>query len=321
MNEFLLTFRDYLAAGHSFGKVAVLYGGTSAEREISLRSGKSVIAGLRKQGVDVIPCDIGNNAVEQLVNMAVDRVFIALHGAGGEDGKIQALLDLLRVPYTGSRHTASAIAMDKLRTKQIWQSAGLPTPDFCILSAASNFAEELSTLGGEAFVKPVHEGSSIGMRCVNSAEDLKSAFELANGYDRLVIAERRIKGPEFSVALLNGIALPPIGLQANNEFYDYDAKYESDETRYQCPCNLSMAESEKLKALALTAFTMVGCQGWGRVDVMQNEMGEFYLLEVNTVPGMTDHSLVPMAACAAGMSFGELVCEILMQTVQKRDVD
>lgn len=315
MNEFLLTFRDYLAAGHSFGKVAVLYGGTSAEREISLRSGNAVVTGLRAQGIDVIACDIGDNAVEQIASIAADRVFIALHGAGGEDGKVQALLDLLRIPYTGSRHTASAIAMDKSITKYIWQSGGLPTPEFSILSTASDFARELRLLGGEVFVKPVHEGSSIGMRCVNSADELKSAFEQANQYDSLVIAERRIIGPEFSVALLNGIALPPIGLQASNEFYDYDAKYESDKTRYQCPCDLSVEKSEELQALALRAFKLVGCHGWGRVDVMQDEAGNFYLLEVNTVPGMTDHSLVPIAAAAAGMSFRDLVCEILMQTV------
>jgi len=315
MNTFVATYQNFLASGGDFGRVGVLYGGTSAEREVSLHSGQAVIAGLKAQNVDVVPCDIGSNPVAQLVNLNIDRVFIALHGTGGEDGKIQALLDLMELPYTGSRHMASAIAMNKSMTKLIWEQDRLPTPEYRMLTSASDFSAELEALGGEVFVKPVHEGSSIGMRCVNTLEELVAAYELASGYDREVMIERKVTGPEYSVALLNGQALPPIELQSSNPFYDYEAKYRSSETRYQCPCNLDGKKMKELQTLALRAFELVGCSGWGRVDVMQDESGDFYLLEVNTVPGMTDHSLVPMAAAAAGLSFSELVCEILMQTV------
>lgn len=305
-----------MSSGNSFGRVAVLYGGTSAEREVSLHSGHAVINGLNDQHIDVIGCDIGADPVAQIAELDIDRVFIALHGAGGEDGKIQALLDLMGLPYTGSRHTASAIAMDKSITKLMWKQADLPTPGFSMLNAQSDFAGELAALGGEVFVKPVHEGSSIGMRCASSVGELGEAYDFASKFDGEVMIESKISGPEFSVAILNGQALPPIGLQSHNTFYDYDAKYRSSETSYQCPCNLDAAKMAELKALALTAFNRVGCRGWGRVDVMQDaQSGNFYLLEVNTVPGMTDHSLVPMAAKAAGLSFSELVCEILMQTV------
>jgi len=315
MEQYQVSFRSFLAAGNSFGKVAVLYGGTSAEREVSLRSGRAVAAGLREQGVDVVECDVNENVVAQIASLSFDRAFIALHGTGGEDGRIQGLLDLLGKPYTGSRHAASAVGMDKLTTKQIWLSDGLLTPQYKVVSQSSNFDEVMLELGGEAFVKPVHEGSSIGMRCVATGSELEGAITEALQYDSVVLAERRINGPEFSVGVLNGFALPPVGLQASNAFYDYDAKYHSNDTVYQCPCDLSEEKIQQLRSLALSAFESVGCVGWGRVDVMQDESGDFYLLEVNTVPGMTDHSLVPMAAKAIGMSFSELVCEILYTSV------
>lgn len=310
--------QQFFDSGGSFGRVAVLYGGTSAEREISLRSGAAVAAGLREKQVDVVEIDIGENAIGQLQAETFDRVFIALHGAGGEDGKIQAVLDLMGVPYTGSRHTASAIAMDKLKTKQIWQTLKLPTPGFSVLRNDSEFAGVLAALGGDVFVKPIHEGSSIGMRATNTFEGLKEAYSLAAQYDSQVLVETRIVGAEFSVGLLGGKALPPIKLETDNAFYDYEAKYFSNETRYLCPCGLSEDKTEELKLLAEQAFDAIGCSGWGRVDVMQNKAGDFFLLEVNTVPGMTDHSLVPMAAKAVGMSFSDLVCEILMQTLSDR---
>ncbi|WP_075185863.1 D-alanine--D-alanine ligase [Teredinibacter haidensis] len=309
-------FQHLLNAEEGFGKVAVLYGGTSAEREVSLKSGLAVEKGLQELGIDAKGYDIGGNAVEQLLAIDFDRAFIALHGEGGEDGKIQAVLDLMGKPYTGSRHTASAIAMDKLKTKQIWLSEGLPTPSYRVIDACADMAEVLQSLGGEAFVKPVHEGSSIGMRCVSSPQALAEACVLANQFDSLVMAEQKISGAEFTVAVLNGRALPPVELQTDNTFYDYEAKYESSTTRYNCPCNLSVEKIQELENLAVNAFGAVGCRGWGRVDVMQNQHGDFFLLEVNTVPGMTDHSLVPMAARAAGLSFNELVCEILATTMQ-----
>ncbi|TVZ40001.1 D-alanine-D-alanine ligase [Alteromonadaceae bacterium 2753L.S.0a.02] len=316
-NRYDPKFREYLAAGNSFGRVAVLYGGTSAERDVSLKSGKAISQGLREQGIDVLELDIGVHGVRQILDAEFERAFIALHGAGGEDGKIQALLQLLGIPFTGSLHTASAIAMDKLKTKLIWLSAGIPTPEYTVLNNGDDFDAIISDLGGSVFVKPVHEGSSIGMQEATTAGELAQAFEIANKYDREVMAERTIVGKEFTVAILKDTALPPIQLISHNRFYDYDAKYVSNETEYLCPCGLSEAKTSELQALALQAFKIVGCQGWGRVDALQDEAGEFYLLEVNTVPGMTDHSLVPMAAKASGLSFSELVTEILLQTVER----
>lgn len=309
-------FKKYLADGNDFGRVAVLYGGTSAEREVSLKSGKAVAEGLREQGIDVLELDVGEYCVAQITEAKCDRVFIALHGAGGEDGKIQALLQLLRIPFTGSLHTASAIAMDKLKTKQIWLSGGLPTPEYRRLLAAEDLESVLRDLGGSVFVKPVHEGSSIGMQCANSLDELQTAFAKAAEYDSEVIAERTILGKEFTVAILNETVLPPIELVTQNHFYDYDAKYISNDTRYLCPCDLAAGEREELENLCLSAFKMIGCRGWGRVDVLQDTDGKFYLLEVNTVPGMTDHSLVPMAAKAASLSFSELVTEILYLSIR-----
>lgn len=299
-----------------FGRTLVLFGGTSAEREVSLRSGAAVLAALQSAGVRAEGLDVGENAIEQIIEHTPDRVFIALHGTGGEDGKIQAVLDCLGIPYTGSDHAASALAMDKLKTKLIWLSSGLVTPQHASLTAQSHWAEVLAELGGEGFVKPAHEGSSIGMSVVSTAQELETAFKKATQYDARVLVERRIKGREFTVAVLNGVALPAIGLKTNHVFYDYEAKYVSNDTEYLCPCGLTEQKESELQSIALRAFETVGCRGWGRVDFMQDEAGSFYLLEVNTVPGMTDHSLVPMAAKQAGVTFQELVIEILAQTLE-----
>lgn len=297
------------------GRVAVLFGGQSSEREISLQSGQAVIDALQHAGVCVIPVDITDTAIDDILVAKADRIFIALHGAGGEDGKIQALLEFLKLPYTGSGVAASALCMDKLRTKQLWSGVGLPTPDYRILSEDTDWQESLTALGGKAVVKPVHEGSSIGIALCDSSQALAQAFFAANKLDSTVIAERYIAGAEFTVAVLNGEALPPIRLETNNTFYDFNAKYQSDDTRYHCPCGLESKKEAQLKQLAVDAFNAVGAAGWGRVDVMANQQGEFFLLEVNTVPGMTSHSLLPMAARAAGLSFTDLAVEILRQTL------
>ncbi len=298
-----------------FGKVAVLLGGDSSEREVSLKSGAAVLAALVSQGVDAVAYDPREQGLAALVDGQYDRAFIVLHGRGGEDGKMQGFLETLGLPYTGSGVMASALGMDKLRTKLIWQSAGLPTPAFRILQEGDSFAEVLAEIGPAVMVKPAHEGSSIGMCRADSEAQLQEAFAEAKRYDGLVFAEQWVDGPEYTVAILNGQALPVIGLKTEHTFYDYEAKYLSNDTRYLLPCGLSQDEEQQLQALALKAFEMVGCSGWGRVDVMRDQQGNFWLLEVNTVPGMTDHSLVPMAAKAAGMSFEELVLGILEQSL------
>nr|WP_207951866.1 D-alanine--D-alanine ligase [Pseudomaricurvus alcaniphilus] len=298
------------------GRVAVLYGGTSAEREVSLKSGSEVCAALRGEGVDTILIDVDANIIERLQAEQLDRVFIALHGAGGEDGRIQALLEFFNLPYTGSGVQASALAMDKWRSKLVFSAAGISTPDYRVLQA-DNLAAVVAELGPQLMVKPAHEGSSIGMSKVSSLEQLQSAFVEASKFDSSVFAERLITGAEYTVALLNGRALPAIKLETDHQFYDYDAKYLADDTRYLCPCGLSASDEAQLQALALQAFELLGCSGWGRADFMADEQGRFYLLEVNTVPGMTDHSLVPMAARASGLSFAELCLEILAQTLEE----
>jgi len=297
------------------GRVAVLYGGTSAEREISLRSGAAVVTALQQAGISVVAVDVGENPLQQLQQLDVDRAFIALHGTGGEDGKIQALLEWLKIPYTGSGIAASALCMDKLRTKQLWRGVGLSTPEYQVLNDTSDWADVMHQLGGIAMVKPCHEGSSIGMAKVTSAVELEKAFAVASQYDRVVLAERYIQGSEYTVAILNHVALPPIKLETHHQFYDFSAKYQANDTRYICPCGLPPDAENQLKNLAVAAFQTVGAKGWGRVDVMADANGEFYLLELNTVPGMTDHSLVPMAAKAAGMTFVDLVLTILAQTL------
>lgn len=289
-----------------FGRVAVLAGGRSAERPVSLKSGKAVHEALRSLGVLAELVDPSEHKVEVL--RGFDVCFIALHGRGGEDGVIQGVLEHLGVPYTGSGVMASAIGMDKVKSKMIWRAAGLPTPDFYVAG------QSMSELAFPLMVKPAHEGSSIGMRKVDDAEQLAEAIAEAGKFDADVLVEQWIDGAEFTVAILGDEALPAIRLETPNRFYDYEAKYEANTTRYLCPCGLDAEKETELRTLALNAFRQIGCSGWGRIDVMQDKSGKFYLLEVNTVPGMTDHSLVPMAAKATGRDFPQLVAEILLAT-------
>lgn len=293
------------------GRVGVLLGGQSAEREISLQSGAAVTAALKEIGLDPIVIDVGVNAIADIQAAKLDRAFIALHGPGGEDGRIQAVLEYLQIPYTGSDVQSSALAMDKLRSKHLWRGMGLSTPDYATLNSDSNWEEVLQSLGGDVMVKPAHEGSSIGMSRVQSARELEAAYNAAAKYDGNVLVERVITGAEYTVAILAGKALPPIKLETNHRFYDFDAKYLADDTNYICPCGLDAEKDQELRQLALNAFNALGCRGWGRVDVMADSNGRFYLLEVNTVPGMTSHSLVPMAARAEGLSFEQLVALVL----------
>ncbi|MFZ1536886.1 MAG: D-alanine--D-alanine ligase [Chromatiaceae bacterium] len=298
-----------------FGKVALLLGGASAEREISLKSGQAVLAALRRQGVDVDPLDPDASVLERLRLGGYDRVFIMLHGRGGEDGRIQGALETLGLPYTGSGVLGSALGMDKYRCKLAWQGAGLPTADFIPLRDDRDLPRAV-VLGFPLMVKPAHEGSSIGMARVEDEEQLARAWREALGYDRLVIAERWISGPEYTCAILGNEALPMIRLETPRQFYDYQAKYFANDTRYLCPCGLSQEEEMGLQTLSLAAFETVGARGWGRVDLMLDRDGSPHLLEINTVPGMTDHSLVPMAANARGIGFDELVWRILETSLE-----
>ena len=304
---------DAKAVAQKIGRIAVLFGGNSAEREISLQSGAAAIEALQSFGVDVVAIDTQENAVAQLQQQELSGAFIALHGMGGEDGKIQGLLEFLNIPYTGSGVLASSLCMDKLRTKQLWSGVNLPSAQYLALEKSTDWVQALAYLGGEAMVKPAHEGSSIGMSRVNTPQALKKAYEEAAQYDTSVLAEQLIVGAEYTVAILNGEALPPIRLQPNSDFYDFNAKYLADDTQYLCPCGLAQAKETELKQLAKAAFTAVGAEGWGRVDIMANAAGEFYLLEVNTVPGLTGHSLVPMAAQAADIDFETLILRIAAQ--------
>jgi len=294
-----------------FGKVAVLMGGLSAEREISLLSGNAVLAALKNKGVDAHGVDVSENIVSDLEKENYQRAFIVLHGRGGEDGTIQALLKLMSVPYTGSGVMASSLAMDKLKTKQIWLAMGLPTPDFCILDSEQSCQQALEKLSLPLIVKPVLEGSSIGMSKVESEEELVPAWHKAQQCGGTVIAEHWIEGDEYTAAMLDDQVLPMIKLKTTHKFYDYDAKYEAVDTQYICPCGLAEAQEEAFAALMTQAFNAVGASSWGRVDFMVDKNNQPWLIEVNTVPGMTDHSLVPMAAKQAGISFDELVLKIL----------
>lgn len=298
-----------------FGKVAVLMGGQAAEREISLKSGQAVTEALQRQGVDATACDVSSFADLTEVAKQYDRAFIALHGRWGEDGTVQAILDDLGLPYTGSGMAASAIAMDKLRTKWMWQGAGLPTPKFLWVSASQPFDADGFTIPFPVIVKPSHEGSSIGMRKVDSLSELAAAVEFAQQYDSEVLIEQWITGSEYTAAVLNGEALPLIQLKTKNEFYDFEAKYQSNDTEYLCPCGLSAELEHKIQQMILQAFKVVGAKTWGRVDVMLDQHNQPWLIELNSVPGMTDHSLVPMAANATGRSFEQLVAEILATTL------
>jgi D-alanine-D-alanine ligase len=300
-----------VSVGTHFGKVAVLLGGKSAEREVSLKSGGMVLKALRSRGVNALPFDPGERGLDALIDERFDRAFIALHGRFGEDGTIQGILEWLGIPYTGSGVLASALAMDKLRTKRLWAAEKLPTPAYEVLGEATNFRITARRLGVPLMVKPASEGSSIGMSKVRSAAKLEEAYVLAAKYDRVVIAEQFVDGIELTGAVLGEQALPLIKLETPREFYDYEAKYLADDTRYIVPCGLPAKKERELQELCLAAFRALGCRGWGRVDLMLNRRGRAYLLEVNTSPGMTDHSLVPMAARAVGISYEDLCVTIL----------
>lgn len=294
-----------------FGKTAVLMGGPSAEREVSLRSGAQVHENLLAAGVDAVCIDAGPDVLDRLRDVKAERSFIVLHGPWGEDGVIQGAMETIGMPYTGSGVLGSALAMDKLRTKQIWQCLGLPIPEYAAIRNADELPGVLERHALPLFVKPGGEGSSIGVTKVETPAQLQEAFETASRFGAPVLAERFIGGPEITIALLGDEALPIIRLETPRTFYDYEAKYESDATRYLCPSGLDETLEASLQSLALEAFRALDCTGWGRVDMMLDEQMNPYLLEVNTVPGMTDHSLVPMAARAAGLSFPELVVRIL----------
>lgn len=294
-----------------FGKVAVLFGGRSAEREVSLKSGAAVLAALQRSGVDAHAFDPATRDLQDLRLEGFDRVFIALHGRFGEDGTVQGALELLGIPYTGSGVLASALGMDKWRTKLVWQAARLPIPDFVLLDEQSDWLSVSQQLHLPLFVKPANEGSSVGISKVKVVEDLPAAYQFAVQHDPLVLAERYVGGGEYTVAMLGEQALPVIKIETANEFYDYEAKYLSDDTRYLCPSGLSKNQEAEMQRLAKLGFALLGGQGWGRVDFLMSEDGQPYLLEANTSPGMTDHSLVPMAAREAGISFEQLVVRIL----------
>lgn len=298
-----------------YGKVAVLLGGNSAEREVSLRSGEAVFKSLQCSGVDAHRFDPAEQPITDLLNDNFDRVVIMLHGRGGEDGSMQGALQLMNLPFTGSGVLGSALAMDKVRTKQIWQTRGLPTAKYQIAEKRSFDAGSckviMATLGDIVMVKPAQEGSSIGMAKVTSAKQLETAIQDAFKYDNTVLLEQFIQGPEYTVSILDGEALPSIRMSTPHNFYDYDAKYHSNSTEYFCPSGLNAQDEAQLGRLAIDAFDAVGAAGWGRVDFMRDQQGQFYLLEANTVPGMTEKSLVPMAAKQAGLSFEQLSLAIL----------
>ncbi|GLY59836.1 D-alanine--D-alanine ligase [Pectobacterium carotovorum subsp. carotovorum] len=299
-------------------KVAVLLGGTSAEREVSLLSGQAVLAGLKEAGINAHAVDTRDVSVTTLKEEGFTKIFIALHGRGGEDGTLQGVLEFLGLPYTGSGVMASALTMDKLRTKQVWQSVGLPVSPYVALdrrqyseTAANALLAKFTHLGLPLIVKPSREGSSVGMSKVNTLSELPAALEEAFRHDDDILIEKWLSGPEYTVAILGDDVLPSIRIQPAGTFYDYEAKYLSDDTQYFCPSGLPDEQEQALAGLAMAAYRAVGCSGWGRVDFMLDSDGAFYLLEVNTSPGMTSHSLVPMAARQRGLTFSQLVVKIL----------
>ncbi len=301
---------------NDLGKVAVLMGGWSAEREVSLKSGAAVLNALLEMKVDAHKIDVRRESIfDDLKNGQFDRVFIILHGPGGEDGVIQSVLEVLQLPYTGSGVLASALAMDKLRSKELLQGAGLPTPAYMRLEETTDMSYVGAMLGFPIMVKPTLEGSSIGMSKVTEEGNLENAWRVASKFGDSVLAEQWVHGKEYTVAILGRTALPAIRLETKRDFYDYAAKYDDDDTQYHCPCGLSEEQESQLQRLALSAFDDVGAKGWGRVDIMSDEDGKPSVIEINTVPGMTSHSLVPMAAKAKGLSFNELVFNILAQTL------
>ncbi|ROR94779.1 D-alanine-D-alanine ligase [Sinobacterium caligoides] len=295
--------------------VAVLLGGNAREREVSLSTGDAVLKALEASGIACIAVDTRADWMSVLAQHGVKHCFIALHGPGGEDGTIQGALEYLGISYTGSGVLASALGMDKLRCKHLWRGIGLPTADYRLLDDRSDFAELLAALGGKVIVKPALEGSSIGMSIAETAEQLSAAYQLAGGQQAVVMAERWIDGPEYTLAILNNRPLPAIELRTEHSFYDYDAKYIANDTQYICPAPLDDSAADELSTLALAAFNSIGCDGWGRVDFMRDKQGRFMLLEVNTVPGMTSHSLVPMAAREEGIDFNALVLHILLDSL------
>ncbi|EGV19579.1 D-alanine--D-alanine ligase [Thiocapsa marina] len=307
---------EKIQARARFGKVAVLLGGRAAEREISLKSGSAVLAALLRQGIDAHALDPDERVLEHLRTGGFDRAFIILHGRGGEDGQIQGALETIGMPYTGSGVLGSALGMDKYRCKLAWTGCGLPTAASVLLRTDADLAVA-EALGFPLMIKPVHEGSSIGMARVEDMASLADAWRAARGYDALVLAERWIHGAEYTCAVLRGEALPMIRLETPHAFYDFEAKYRADSTRYHCPCGLPEAEESRLQRLALDAFEATGASGWGRVDLMVDASEEPFLLEINTVPGMTDHSLVPMAARVAGLDFDTLVLGILETSLDR----
>jgi D-alanine-D-alanine ligase len=294
-----------------FGRVAVVMGGTAAERDVSLRSGAAVYNALKQQGVNAIAVDVTGSLIDALQDINVDRVFNIIHGRGGEDGVLQAVLDVLGIPYTGSGVLASALAMDKLRTKLCWQGYGLVTPKWFLLKTEADVDACIEKLGFPVIVKPAQEGSSIGMSKASNRDELAKALRIAADYQCDVYAEAWVTGKEYTVGVLNGVALPVIRLETPNAFYDYEAKYQATTTQYHCPCGLEAEQEQRLQQLAITACDVIGVKGWARLDVFIDDSGQTQLIEVNTVPGMTDHSLVPMAAKQAGINFETLVWKIL----------
>ena len=302
-------------------KVAVLYGGNSAERDVSLKSGQAIAKGLEEAGFTVVLIDTKTVPLTDLLAKKIDRVFIALHGRGGEDGCLQGALEYLGIPYTGSNVLGSSLSMDKVRSKQIFKACDIPTAPFTVVNKADfatlSLESILADLGGRVMVKPANEGSSIGMAQAKTIEQLRNALIEAFGFDTQVLLEAWIDGPEYTVTILGDKALPAIHMETPREFYDYEAKYQSTSTQYHCPCGLSERDENEIKALSINAFNATGAQGWGRVDIMRNQSGEWQVLEVNTVPGMTETSLVPKAAKVFGLNFSELVTQILQLSVKE----
>ena len=293
------------------GKVAVLMGGPSAEREVSLMSGKGVLEALRGKGIDAHPFDPAERELFDLKREGFERVFIALHGRFGEDGTVQGALEVLRIPYTGSGVLGSALAMDKWRTKLVWDASGIPTPRFAMVTPGTNWERLVELMGLPIIVKPVREGSTIGLTKVARVDDLAAAYELAARYDELVVVEEFIAGRELTAAVLGETALPLVRIEAPEGNYDYQNKYFTDDVKYYCPAGIEPALEDEIRAVTLRAFRVLGCRGWGRADVMLRPDGTYSFLEMNTSPGMTGHSLVPMAAKAAGLSYPDLCVKIL----------
>jgi D-alanine-D-alanine ligase len=295
----------------AFGRVAVLMGGPSAEREISLISGRAVLEALRSRGVQAEPFDPAERELFDLKREGFKRAFIALHGRFGEDGTVQGALEVLKIPYTGSGVMASALAMDKWRTKLVWDASGIPTPRFAMVKATTAWDRVIDLLGMPIIVKPAHEGSTIGLTKVSSPADFNAAFELAARYDNLVIAEEFIAGQELTASILGENALPLVRIEAPQGNYDYQNKYFTDDTKYYCPSGVRAEVEDEIRKVALKAFRVLGCRGWGRADVMLRPDGSYSFLEMNTSPGMTGHSLVPIAARAAGLAYPDLCVRIL----------